>query len=162
MLTPAGLGKTFGQEINGSLGAGLGPMPITGFQDLDVWRAAHELTLASYKLSAGFPKSEAYGIASQLRRAAASVPSNIAEGWGRRSTKDYLRHLSIAHGSLQETRYFLLLAKDLNYCSSAQQTELETLVSRIAAMLTALERSLKTKLLTARAKTEAVGGHTDT
>jgi four helix bundle protein len=136
-------------------------MPITGFQDLDVWRTAHELTLASYKLSAGFPKSEVYGIASQLRRAAASVPSNIAEGWGRRSTKEYLRYLSIAHGSLQETRYFLLLAKDLEYCTSQQQTELENLVNRISAMLAALERSLKIKLQTAGVKTEAAKGDTD-
>lgn len=136
-------------------------MPITGFQDLDVWRAAHELTLASYKLSADFPKSEVYGIASQLRRAAVSVPSNIAEGWGRRSTKEYLRSLSIAHGSLHETRYFLLLAKDLNYCSPQQQTELENLVNRIGAMLAALERSLKAKLLAGVVKTEATRGDTD-
>jgi four helix bundle protein len=129
-------------------------MPITGFQDLDVWRAAHELTLASYKLSADFPKSEVYGMASQLRRAAASVPSNIAEGWGRRSTKEYLRYLSIAHGSLQETRYFLLLAKDLRCCSSERQQELEMLVNRIGAMLAGLERSLKAKVLTAGVKTE--------
>jgi four helix bundle protein len=129
-------------------------MPITGFQDLDVWRAAHELTLASYKLSGDFPKSEVYGMASQLRRAAASVPSNIAEGWGRRSTKEYLRYLSIAHGSLQETRYFLLLAKDLSYCSSERQQELEMLVNRIGAMLAGLERSLKAKVLTAGVKTE--------
>jgi four helix bundle protein len=135
-------------------------MRITGFQDLDVWRTAHELTLASYRLSAGFPKSEVYGIASQLRRAA-SVPSNIAEGWGRRSTKEYLRYLSIAHGSLQETRYFLPLAKDLDYCSSQQQTELENLVNRISAMLVALERSLKVKLKTAGVKTEAAKGDTD-
>jgi len=89
------------------------------------------------------------------------VPSNIAEGWGRRSTKEYLRYLSIAHGSLQETRYFLLLAKDLDYCTSQQQTELENLVNRISAMLAALERSLKVKLQTAGVKAEAVKGDTD-
>jgi four helix bundle protein len=136
-------------------------MPITGFQDLDVWRAAHELTLASYKLSADFPKAEVYGMASQLRRAAASVPSNIAEGWGRRSTKEYLRYLSIAHGSLQETRYFLLLAMDLSYFSSERPQELEMLVNRIGAMLAGLERSLKAKMLTAELKKEMVEGDTD-
>jgi four helix bundle protein len=74
------------------------------------------------------------------------VPCNIAEGWGRRSTKEYLRHLSIANGSLEETRYLLLLATDLRYCSPQQHTDLDNLVNRIGAMLAGLERSLKARL----------------
>jgi len=121
-------------------------MPLKSFREPKVWQAAHELTLACYRLSAGFPKSELYGLASQLRRSAASVPSNIAEGWAMRSTKEFLRHLSIANGSLEETRYSLVLAKDLEYCSPDQQSEFEDMMNRIGAMLVALENSLRRKL----------------
>jgi four helix bundle protein len=121
-------------------------MSLTGFRDLEVWQVAHKLALGCYSLSVEFPKSEVYGMASQLRRSATSVPCNIAEGWGRRSTKEYLRHLSIANGSLEETRYLLLLARDLRYCSPQQHTDLDALVNRIGAMLAALERSLKARL----------------
>jgi four helix bundle protein len=68
-----------------------------------------------YRETAGFPKEERFGLVSQLRRAASSVPANIAEGFGRRSTKDLLRFLEIANGSLEETKYFLRLSKDLQY-----------------------------------------------
>ena len=117
-----------------------------GFRDLEVWQVAHKLALGCYSLSTDFPKSEVYGMTSQLRRCATSVPCNIAEGWGRRSTKEYLRHLSIANGSLEETRYLLLLATDLRYCSPQQHTDLGNLVNRVGAMLAALERSLKARL----------------
>ena len=121
-------------------------MSLTGFRDLEVWQVAHKLALGCYSLSTDFPKSEVYGMTSQLRRCATSVPCNIAEGWGRRSTKEYLRHLSIANGSLEETRYLLLLATDLRYCSPQQHTDLGNLVNRVGAMLAALERSLKARL----------------
>jgi four helix bundle protein len=86
---------------------------MKSFEELDAWRRAHEMVLAVYKLSGTFPKDERFGIISQLRRAAASVPANIAEGFGRRTTKDSVRCLDIAGGSLEETRYFLRLGKDL-------------------------------------------------
>jgi four helix bundle protein len=131
-------------------------MPFRSFRELKVWQAAHELTLACYRLSEEFPKSELYGLVSQMRRSAASVPSNIAEGWGMRSTKEFLRHLSIANGSLEETRYSLELAKDLEYCSSNQQGEFEDMVNRVGAMLAALENALRRKLRAASISRGAV------
>ena len=92
-------------------------MPLKKFTDLDLWKVAHQLSLTVYRLTCRFPKQEVYGLTSQMRRCAVSVPSNVAEGWGRRSTKDFLRHLAIANGSLEELRYFLILAGDLDYCA---------------------------------------------
>ena len=88
--------------------------PVKSFGELDAWRKAHELVLAVYRVTGKFPKDERFGIVSQLRRAASSIPANIAEGFGRRSTKDFLRYLEIAGGSLEETRYFLRLSLDLH------------------------------------------------
>ena len=119
---------------------------LKNFKELDVWRAAHQLALGIYRMTREFPKHEMYGITSQVRRSAYSVPSNIAEGWGRRSTKDFLRHLAISNGSLEETRYFLLLATDLGYSGAEQRDEIDALSNRIGAMLAALERSLKKRL----------------
>jgi four helix bundle protein len=81
------------------------------FQDLVVWRNAHELVLAVYRLTAGFPKTETYGLALQMRRAAVSIPANIAEGFRRRGKADKARHRNIAESSLEERRYYLLLAR---------------------------------------------------
>jgi len=86
------------------------------FEDLCVWQKAHGLALEIYKLTADFPKTEAYGLASQARRAAVSVPANIAEGFRKRSRQDKTRYLNIAQGSLEESRYYLILARDLGYC----------------------------------------------
>jgi four helix bundle protein len=81
------------------------------FQDLLLWQKAHKLVLAIYKLTAGFPKHEIYGLTIQMRRAAVSVPANIAEGFRRRGKADKVRFLNIAEGSLEETRYFLILVR---------------------------------------------------
>ena len=89
--------------------------PAKTFQDLIVWQKAHALTLAVYRYSAGFPKSETYGLCAQIRRAAVSVPANVAEGFKRRSKGDKARFLNIAQGSLEEVRYFLILSRDLQY-----------------------------------------------
>ena len=121
-------------------------MAVRSFRDLEVWQIAHELTLAVYRATAVFPKHEMFGLTSQLRRSAASVPANIAEGWGRRSTKDYLRHLSNANGSLEESRYFLLLARDLSYLAGEQSEEMEVLATRIASMIHALEGALQKRM----------------
>ena len=85
------------------------------FEDLQVWQKAHSFTLAAYRYSAGFPKTEVYGLMSQLRRAAVSISANIAEGFRRRSKVDKARMLNIAQGSLAEVQYYLLLAQDLGY-----------------------------------------------
>ena len=85
------------------------------FQDLVVWQKAHQLVLALYRLSEKFPKSENYGLTGQLRRAAASVPANIAEGFKKTGRADKARFMNVAQGSLEECRYYLILAADLGY-----------------------------------------------
>lgn len=89
--------------------------PARTFQDLLVWQKAHAFVLEAYSLTATFPKSETYGLASQMRRAAVSIPANIAEGFRRRSKADKARFLNMAEGSVEECRYFLILTKDLGY-----------------------------------------------
>ena len=89
--------------------------PAKSFEDLQVWRKAHGLVLNIYKATLKFPRSEIFGLSAQLKRSAASIPANMAEAFGRRSKADKLRILNIAEGSLQETRYHLLLAEDLGY-----------------------------------------------
>jgi four helix bundle protein len=85
------------------------------FQDLIVWRKSHALALLVYRVSSLYPKTELYGLTSQVRRASTSVPANIAEGFKRASRADKARMLNVAQGSLEELRYYLLLAKDLGY-----------------------------------------------
>lgn len=89
--------------------------PAKSFQDLIVWQKAHLFVLEVYKLSGHFPKSELYGLTSQLRRAAVSIPANIAEGFKKRGLADKVRFMNIAQGSLEECRYYLILVSDLNY-----------------------------------------------
>ncbi|MEQ1945853.1 MAG: four helix bundle protein [Bryobacteraceae bacterium] len=105
--------------------------PARNFQDLVVWQKAHLFVLAVYRLSSDFPKSETYGLASQLRRAAVSVPANIAEGFKRAGRADKARMLNIAEGSLEECRYYLILASDLGYGSTSGLSEQAEEVSRI-------------------------------
>ena len=85
------------------------------FQDLIVWQKSHALTLRIYRVTARYPKTEVYGLISQVRRAATSVPANIAEGFKRASRADKARMLNVAQGSLEELRYYMLLAQDLGY-----------------------------------------------
>ncbi len=85
------------------------------FQDLIVWRKAHEFVLLTYRFTDSFPNTEKYGLTSQMRRAAVSIPANIAEGFKKKSPKDKLRFFNISQGSLEECRYYLILAQDLNY-----------------------------------------------
>ena len=89
--------------------------PARSFRDLLVWRKAHEFVLAVYAFTAGFPRQETYGLALQMRRAAVSVPANIAEGFRRRGKADKARFMNLAEGSLEESRYYLILAQDLGY-----------------------------------------------
>src|SRR5207248_4247130 len=112
--------------------------PAKNFQDLLMWRKAHELVLAIYPLTAAFPRQETYGLSLQMRRAAVSVPANIAEGFRRRSRTEKARFLNIAEGSLEETRYFLILARDLGYADTASLlTSLEE-ISRLLCLSTAI------------------------
>ena len=88
------------------------------FEDVEVWRKAHAWVLCIYKFTEGFPKHELFGLTSQLRRAAVSVPANFAEGFKKRGLADKIRIYNIAQGSLEECRYFLILARDLHYGDS--------------------------------------------
>src|SRR5689334_4626135 len=85
------------------------------FRDLIVWQKAHEFVLAIYRFTASFPDREKYGLSHQMRRAAVSIPANIAEGFGKRSPAEKARFLNIAEGSLEECHYYLILAQDLGY-----------------------------------------------
>lgn len=93
------------------------------FQDLLVWQKAHQLVLDVYAISQEFPKEEIYALTSQIKRAAMSVPANIAEGFGRKGLKDKMRFYTIARSSLHEVKYFLILTKDLNYYDTAMVQE---------------------------------------
>jgi four helix bundle protein len=116
-------------------------MTIQNFTDLRVWQAAHQLALSIYKLTDRyFPKSELYGLTSQIRRAAVSVPANIAEGFKKRGKPDKARFYNIAQGSLAEVEYYLLLAKDLGY---ADTVELSASLDGISRMLTRLIQGIK-------------------
>jgi four helix bundle protein len=96
-----------------------------------VWQKAHQFVLGAYALTAVFPKPETYGLAMQMRRAAVSIPANIAEGFRRRGKADKARFMNIAEGSVEECRYFLILAKDLGYGDTASLTASLEEVSRL-------------------------------
>ena len=115
--------------------------PARTFQDLLVWQKAHRFVLEVYAFTAAFPKHETYGLSLQMRRAAVSIPANIAEGFRRRSKPDKARFMNIAEGSVEECRYFLILAKDLAYGDTTQLAAILQEVSRllsayVAAILT--------------------------
>ena len=112
------------------------------FRSLDVWKKSHKLVLAIYKASAGFPSCEKYGLMSQVRRAAASIPANIAEGCGRGSNRDFARFLQIAFGSASELEYHLILARDLGFLDATQQDALEQSTIEVKRMLTGLMKKL--------------------
>ena len=101
------------------------------FQDLLVWRKAHEFVLAVYRLTSSFPKTETYGLAQQIRRAAVSIPANIAEGFKRRRKTDKARFMNIAEGSLEESRYYLILTQDLGYAQAGVQMDVLEQASRL-------------------------------
>jgi len=111
--------------------------PARTFQDLLVWRKAHGFVLEVYALTATFPKSETYGLALQMRRAAVSIPANIAEGFRRRGKADKARFLNIAEGSVEECRYFLILVKDLGYGDTLAISAALEEVSRLLGAYTA-------------------------
>jgi four helix bundle protein len=105
--------------------------PATTFEDLLVWQKAHQFVLAAYRLSRTFPRTETYGLASQLRRAAVSIAANIAEGFKKRGRADKLRFFNIAQGSIEESRYYLILARDLDYGDVSESSKLLDEVSKL-------------------------------
>jgi four helix bundle protein len=106
--------------------------PTRSFTDLIVWQKAHRFVLAAYGFSDKFPQREIYGLTSQFRRAAVSIPANIAEGFRKRSKSDKARFMNIAQGSLEECCYYLILATDLNY---GQGRELMTQLEEVSRLL---------------------------
>ena len=125
--------------------------PAKNFQDLIVWQKAHQLVLSTYRFTEAFPKTEIYGLTSQFRRAAISVPANIADseavatlgasGFKKKTKPDKARFMNIAQGSLEECRYYLILAKDLRYGDSV---ELMSQLEEVSKLLDAYHTSLRT------------------
>jgi four helix bundle protein len=116
---------------------------MQSFRELKVWNRAHVLVLAIYKATATFPNEERFGLTSQLRRAAASVAANIAEGSKRRTNPQYAQFLNIAEGSLAETDYFLLLCHDLAYLSDMDHRRLAEEVDQLSRMLNTLRAKVE-------------------
>ena len=113
------------------------------FKDLKVWQRSHGLVLELYRATSTFPKDERFGLVSQLRRVAASVPTNIAEGAKRQGKQDYARFLNIAEGSLAEIECLVLLSRDLKYLPPESAEAASTEVGEIARMLHALRRKVE-------------------
>jgi four helix bundle protein len=112
------------------------------FQDLKVWQKSHQLVLKIYRLTRSFPDHELFGLTSQIRRAAVSIPANIAEGFKRRGKADKVRFYNISQGSLEETRYYLILAKDLLY---AETDDLQSEVDEMGRLLDAYMKAIVSK-----------------
>lgn len=112
------------------------------FTKLVVWQRNHKLVLALYRASVGFPAHERYGLTSQLRRAALSVPSNVAEGPKRASQTDFARFLNLAEGSLSETEYLVIVSRDLGYIEAAAATRYLQEITEIARMLASLRSKI--------------------
>ncbi len=119
---------------------------IQSHRDLEVWRSSMDLVVKCYEITRLFPKSETYGLSSQLQRAAVSVPTNVAEGNGRNSTREYIHHLSIAYGSLMELETHLQIAHRLGYATDEAVNELLHESGRIGRMLNGLQSSLERRL----------------
>jgi len=109
------------------------------FRDLMAWQKAHEFVLGVYQYTGSFPEREKYGLAHQMRRAAVSIPANIAEGFGKRSPAEKARFLNIAEGSLEECRYYLILGQDLGY---GQTEALASTLEEASRLLNAYARAI--------------------
>ena len=112
------------------------------FRKLQVWDKAHQLALTLYQVTASFPRDETYGLASQIRRAASSIPSNIAEGCGREGDAELSRFCTIARGSASELEYHILLARDLKLIQPHDYEQLSERATEIKRMLTVLVQKL--------------------
>ena len=117
-------------------------MPIKNYQDLIAWQKAMDLAETTYRLTRDFPREEQFGLTSQMRRAAVSVPSNIAEGQGRRSDPTFHHFLSIAHGSVRELETQTLLAHRLGFLKLSGRDELTNAASEVGRLITGLANSL--------------------
>jgi four helix bundle protein len=120
---------------------------LRNYKELKVWQKSYGLCLEIYRITAGFPKEEKYGLTSQIRRSVVSIPSNIAEGYGRKTTMDYIRMLHISYGSICELETQVLLAGDLGFIEKDSSHTLNKNIAEIERMLKALIKSLEDKPL---------------
>jgi len=118
---------------------------LRSFKELKVWGKSYDLCLKAYRITAAFPTDERYGLTSQIKRSAVSIPSNIAEGYGRKTTVDYVRFLYIAYGSTCELETQILLAGDLGFIDTGNLEEILGSVKEVERMLKALIRTLEQK-----------------
>jgi len=119
---------------------------LSSSRDLKAWQLGMEVTRMVYEITRKFPSSEQFGLTSQTRRAAASVPANIAEGHARDSTREFVHHLSIALGSLAEVETFLQLAMDLRYCEPNAAEDLSLCCDELGRVLRGLQKAVKARL----------------
>ena len=119
------------------------------FRQLKVWERAHTLTLNVYQSTKNYPREELFGLTSQIRRACASIPANLAEGCAKNTDADFARHVQIAIGSASELEYHLLLSKDLGYLQAPEHDQLSDAVIEIRRMLIALAGKLRSSSLKA-------------
>ena len=115
-------------------------MSAQSFEDVDIWKKAHHFVLGVYRLTEDFPKHELFGLTSQLRRAAISIPANFAEGFRKAGKRDKVRFYNISLGSLEECRYYLRLAKDLNY---GDTDTLRLQIQEVSKMLTSYSNKIR-------------------
>ena len=120
---------------------------LKNYKELNVWKKSYQLSLSIYRITAMFPKEERYGLISQIRRSVVSIPSNIAEGYGRKTTADYIRFLYISYGSICELETQILLAGDLDLIDSDELNSVTMDIAEVERMLKALIKSLETKHL---------------
>lgn len=121
-------------------------MPVKDYRELIVWQRAMDLVEAVYRASAAFPREEIYGLTAQMRRAAVSIPSNIAEENGRNTTRDYLHFLGVAYGSVKELETQVLISERLQYMKADHSSDLVSATSEIARLISGLSNSLNRKM----------------
>jgi four helix bundle protein len=119
---------------------------VKSYRDLRVWQKAHELVLLVFKVTDRFPRTDQFGIVSQVRRSSSAIAAKIAEGFGRGTTREFLRSLQIARGELEETRYFILLSCDLGKISKEDNARIDAVCDSTGRLINALGRSLRSKI----------------
>jgi four helix bundle protein len=119
---------------------------MTSYRDLDVWKRGVNLVTELYRLTSDFPNSELYGITNQIRRAAVSVPANIAEGWGRESSKNYVQFLRTSRGSLFELETLITIANNLDYLSPDQSSGIRKEIDELGRMLNTIIQKINTRI----------------
>lgn len=121
---------------------------VKTFRDLKVWQKAHALVLNVYKITQYFPKEEKFGLVAQLRRSASSIPTNVIEGHKRKGKKEFLYFLNLADASLEETKYHLILSRDLGYIEDGPFEKMSNQCDEVGRMLCGLQKSISTYSLT--------------